>query len=117
MKWKTLDDLIGSTIAQEASLSNRAVWPLADPLIGLMSMSIEESGQRHLFVSTSAAFGGKGVSCEDEACNTHKGVGPGLFLVSYRCDEVENGKALSALRGIAQVVIWEHTQRKLQPYL
>lgn len=103
--------------ADKASLLSRAIWPLVDPLIGLMSMSLEESGQRYLFVSTSAAFGGKGVPWDDAACNSRKGIGPGLFLVGYKCDEVDNDKAVSALRESAQETIWEHTQGKLQPYL
>lgn len=103
--------------ADKASLLNRAIWPLVDPLMGLMSMSLEESGQRYLFVSTSAAFGGKGVPWDDAACNTHKRVGPGLFLAGQKCDEVDNDKAVSALRERAQDIIWDHTQGKLQSYL
>jgi hypothetical protein len=37
------------------------VWLILEPLIWLFGFSDEESGQRHLFQSTSAAFGGRGV--------------------------------------------------------
>ena len=103
--------------ADKASLLSRVILPLVDPVIGLFSMSLEESGQRHLFVSTSAAFGGKGVPCDDAARNTRGTVGTGLFLVGHKCDEAENEKAVSALRESAKNAIWENTQRTLQPYL
>lgn len=36
------------------------IWMLLEPLIALFSFNDDESGQRHLFESTSAAFGGRG---------------------------------------------------------
>lgn len=43
------------------SLTGWLVWLFLAPLIGLLAMRPEVSGQRYLFQSTSAAFGGRGV--------------------------------------------------------
>ena len=38
------------------------MWYILDPLIGIFAMSDEASAQKNLFLATSAAFGGRGVS-------------------------------------------------------
>ncbi|KAJ9652997.1 hypothetical protein H2198_007777 [Neophaeococcomyces mojaviensis] len=67
------------------------VWLNLEPLIGQFSFSDEESGQRHLFQSTSAAFGGRGVPWRGKpGMNSLEKPADGLFLVNYKCDRTPN---------------------------
>ena len=94
------------------------VWLILEPLIGLFATSDEVSGQRHLFQSTSAAFGGRGVAWKGKpGINSHGMPADGLFLVNYKCDCTPNAKAVPLLREKAQGKIWKHTQEVLQLYL
>ena len=94
------------------------VWLILEPLIGLFGFSDEESGQRHLFQSTSAAFGGSGVPWKGKpGINSLEKPADGLFLVNFKCDCTPNAKVMSSLREKAQGKIWGHTQEVLQPYL
>jgi NAD(P)-dependent dehydrogenase (short-subunit alcohol dehydrogenase family) len=94
------------------------VWLILEPLIGLFWFSDEESGQRHLFQSTSAAFGGRGVPWKGKpGINSLEKPADGLFLVDYKCDCTPNAKVMPLLREKAQGKIWDHTQEVLRPYL
>jgi NAD(P)-dependent dehydrogenase (short-subunit alcohol dehydrogenase family) len=94
------------------------IWLILEPLIGLFSLSDEASGQRHLFQSTSAAFGGRGVPWKGKpGINSLEKPANGLFLVNYKCDCTPNAKAMSLLREKALGKIWDHTQEVLRPYL
>jgi NAD(P)-dependent dehydrogenase (short-subunit alcohol dehydrogenase family) len=89
-----------------------------EPLITLFSFSDEESAQRHLFQSTSAAFGGRGVPWKGKTgVNSLQKQADGLFLVNYKCDCTPNAKVMPILREKAQEKIWDHTQEVLRPYL
>ncbi|OBT71228.1 hypothetical protein VF21_09892 [Pseudogymnoascus sp. 05NY08] len=105
----------------DASLTIKSwlVWLFLEPLIGLFSFSDEESGQRYLFQSTSAAFGGRGVPWKGKAgVNTlMKTAEDGLFLVTSKCDTTPNAKVMPVLREKSQGKIWDHTQEILGPYL
>ena len=93
------------------------VWLILEPLIGLFSFSDEESGQRHLFQSTSAAFGGRGVPWKGKpGINSLEKPADGLFLVNYKCDCTPNAKVMPLLREKALGKIWDHTQEVLRPY-
>ena len=94
------------------------VWLILEPLIGLFGFSDEESGQRHLFQSTSAAFGGRGVLWKGQpGINSLEKPADGLFLVNYKCDCTPNAKVMPLLREKALGKIWDHTQEVLRPYL
>lgn len=94
------------------------VWLVLDPLIGIFSFSDEESGQRHLFQSTSAAFGGRGVPWNGKpGVNSLEEAENGLFLVSSKCDCTPNKKAVRSLRKSVLVKAWDHTQEILRSYL
>ena len=94
------------------------VWLVLEPLIGLFAISDEISGQRHLFQSTSAAFGGRGVVWKGKpGVNSRGQRADGLFLVNYKCDCTPNAKAVPLLREKAQGKVWKHTQDVLRPYL
>ncbi|KAI0123768.1 hypothetical protein BJ170DRAFT_94043 [Xylariales sp. AK1849] len=94
------------------------VWLILEPLIGLFSFNDEESAQRHLFQSTSAAFGGRGVPWKGKpGINSLGKPADGLFLVNYKCDCTPNAKVMPLLREKALVKIWDHTQEVLRPYL
>lgn len=100
------------------SVWSYVVWGVIDPLMKVIGIADEESGQRHLFESTSAAFGGSGVPYEGKsATNTTEAQKGGLFLVRYKCDAVTKVRVMSALRGEARTKVWDHTQDVLGPYL
>lgn len=94
------------------------VWLTLEPLIFLFSVSDEESGQRHLFQSTSAAFGSHGVPWEGKpGINSLNKAADGLFLVNYKCDCTPNAKVMSFLRETSLEIVWDHMKEVLQPYL
>ncbi|CAG7555997.1 unnamed protein product [Fusarium equiseti] len=94
------------------------IWLLLEPLIAIFSYSDEESGERHLFESTSAAFGGKGTPWEGKvgvnSCGKQEN---GLFLVTSKCDCTLNEKTVGILRGTALERVVEHTNKVLGSYL
>ncbi|RDW59958.1 hypothetical protein BP6252_13045 [Coleophoma cylindrospora] len=94
------------------------VWLILEPLIGFFGFSGEESGQRHLFQCTSAAFGGRGVPWSGKpGINSREQLGDGLFLVNYNCNCTPNAKVVPVLRKNAREKVWDHTEDVLQPYL
>ncbi|KAL1862945.1 hypothetical protein Daus18300_008276 [Diaporthe australafricana] len=94
------------------------IWLILEPLIYLFSFSDDESGQKHLFQSTSAVFGGRGVPWEGKpGVNSMEKQANGLFLVDSKCNCTPNAKAMPVLREKAQGKVWDHTQEVLQPYL
>lgn len=93
-------------------------WLVLKPLVSLMSFSDEESGQRNLFQSTSAAFGGRGIPWNGKpSMSTLEKPGEGLFLVGSKCNSSPNVKVMSFLREKALDKVWDHTQEVLRPYL
>lgn len=94
------------------------VWLILAPLIGIFSFSDETSGQRHLFVVTSALFGGRGVQWKGKAgMNTLGKQENGLFLSGMKSDATRNDKTIASLRKKAQEPVWKHTLEILAPYL
>jgi len=92
---------------------------VVESLTWLGGFSDDESGQRHLFESTSAAFGGRGVvpwTGKPGVTTTGSPAG-GLFLVSNKCDCTPNSKTVARLREMGQEKLWDHTQKILGPYL
>lgn len=101
-----------------STIMSWVVWLIINPLIKIFSVSDEESGQRHLFQSTSAAFGGRGVPWKGKpGVNTLGQQADGLFLVNYKCDSTPNAKVTPWLREKALGKVWDHTQEILGPYL
>lgn len=91
---------------------------ILEPIIGLFAINDDVSGQRYLFQSTSAAFGGRGVPWNGKAgLNTLEKPENGLFLVNYKCDCTSNAKKVALLRELARDKVWSHTQEILRPYL
>ncbi|KAI0487006.1 hypothetical protein F4859DRAFT_467907 [Xylaria cf. heliscus] len=89
-----------------------------EPLISLLSSRDDVSAQRHLFQSTSAAFGGRGVPWQGSpGKNSLETQANGLFLVNYKCDCTPNAKVMPLLREKAVEKVWDHTHEVLQPYL
>lgn len=94
------------------------VWLFLEPLIGVFSIGDEECGQRNLFLSTSAAFGGRGVPWGGKpGVSSRDETAKGLFLVNYKCECTPNAKAVGRLREEAREIVWRHTQEVLGPYL
>jgi len=88
-----------------------------EPIIHVFSFSDDESAQRHLFQSTSAAFGGRGVTWKGKpGVNSLGEEADGLFLVNQRCDCVRNARVVSFLRE-HQGKVWDHTEEILRPYM
>ncbi|RGP75388.1 short chain dehydrogenase reductase family [Fusarium sporotrichioides] len=94
------------------------IWLFLEPLISILSFSDEESGQRYLFQSTSAAFGGRGTTWSGEVgVNSHGEKDNGLFLVTSKCDCTLNSKTVAVLRETAQKRVVDHTKEVLGPFL
>lgn len=105
-------------IANRNSVLSWFVWLILEPLIGLFSISDEDSGQRHLFQCTSAAFGGRSIPWKGRpGVNSLNKQENGLFLVNYKCDCTPNARVMSVLRDKAEGTVWEHTLHVLGPYL
>jgi NAD(P)-dependent dehydrogenase (short-subunit alcohol dehydrogenase family) len=100
------------------SIMEWVVRLILEPIIALLSFSDEEAGQRNLFISTSAAFGGRGVPWKGKpGTNSLGNTANGLFLVGPKCGSTLNTKNVSWLRENALVKVWSHTQEVLRPYL
>ncbi|CAG9944872.1 unnamed protein product [Clonostachys rosea f. rosea IK726] len=100
------------------SLMHWAMRLVVGPLVKIIGLSPKESAQRHLFASTSALYGGRGVPADlPAAMNTRGGNGPGLFLVNQYCDASMNEKVLGHLRETAREKTWVYTQEVLRPFL
>jgi hypothetical protein len=94
------------------------IWLIVEPLIAIFSFSDEESGQRYLFQSTSAAFGGRGTAWRGQVgVNSHGEKENGLFIVTRKCDCTLNSKTVGVLRETAQKRVVDHTQEVLAPFL
>lgn len=94
------------------------VWLILEPLVGIFSFRDEESAQRHLFQSTSAAFGGRGTPWKGKpGVNSRQKQENGFFLMNYKCDCTPNGRVMPVLREKARQKVWNHTQEVFRPYL
>ena len=94
------------------------IWLLLEPLITIFSFSDEESGERNLFASTSAAFGGTGTPWEGKVgVNSYGKQENGLFLVTSKCDCTLNEQTVGILRETALERVVEHTNEVLRSYL
>ncbi|KAL7935209.1 hypothetical protein V8C35DRAFT_267789 [Trichoderma chlorosporum] len=93
-------------------------WFILEPIFYLFGFTEEESGQRFLFQSTSAAFGGRGITWGGKpGVNSLGKSEDGLFLVKHNCDSTLNEKVLPSIRKNAQEQVWHHTHKLLQFYL
>ncbi|TFA99474.1 Oxidoreductase andH [Trichoderma ghanense] len=102
----------------EGSILARVFAFVVESLIFFFGFSHEESGQRHLFESTSAAFGGRGIPWGGKSGVNSLGKSEnGLFLVNHKCECTPNAGAMAKLREKDQGKISEHTKNLLQPYL
>ncbi|TPX09933.1 uncharacterized protein E0L32_008955 [Thyridium curvatum] len=94
------------------------VYLFLNPLIRLLAMSDEVSGQRQLFNCTSAKFGGKGVPWTGKpGINTLQKESGGLFIVSHRCETWPKETVMPVVREKAQPKVWARAQEVLGPYL
>jgi hypothetical protein len=104
--------------ADPNSLMGWIFWLVFEPIIWLVAMSDEESGQRHLFQCTSGLYGGRGVEWNGKVgVNVKDKEDVGLFLVNNKCECTPNVKEIVKLRESAQHKIWEKTQEVLGPWL
>lgn len=84
---------------------------------------IEESGERQLYISTSAKFPDS--KCENVAVQLGDGVkvargttwqmGSGLYSVAWDCESASNFDLFAELRGKGMVdEVWRHTEREFE---
>lgn len=95
------------------------VYLVLEPLIRMFAIRNEDSGQRHLFQCTSAAFGGLGVPWVGDkwyAKEWSEGR-KGVLLVNYKCNHTPNDKVMQLFREKAVEKVWEHTLTILEPFL
>ena len=113
----TFPRVVKTGFAKEQGSVVRAASQLAYTVLSRWTVGIEESGERHLYAATSAAYppkgGGKrGVEIEDgEVKKGSAGeIGSGAYLVGSDGDVRANEKMLKELRGKdAGAQGWEHT--------
>ncbi|KAF1348457.1 putative short-chain dehydrogenases/reductase [Delphinella strobiligena] len=100
-----------------AAVYNYGMWPLLYPF----SVNIDESGQRHLFHSTSARYPANKVHAPSAipnglqaALGSDGTVGSGTYLMNWKGETSAAGKKMQKLReqGVAQKV-WDHTTHLL----
>lgn len=105
-----------------AAVYNYGMWPLMWPF----SVNIDESGQRHLFHSTSSRYPANKLLAQSEpespaipdglqvAVGSNGTIGSGAYLMNWKGETSAAGKKMQALReqGVAQKV-WEHTTNLL----
>jgi hypothetical protein len=100
------------------SMWSWVVYLFINPLFKAIGIGEEVSGQRHLFQSTSAMFGGKGIRWTGKpGINTLEKQDGALFLAGYKCDCYPTTKVMASLRKTTQPKVWNHTQEVLQPYM
>lgn len=99
---------------------------VVDYLVGRwVCVPIEESGERHLYLATSANFAplrgeSVGVRLEDEvgvAVGTTGEIGSGVYSVGWDCDSASPAvrEMLAGLRGKGMVEeVWRHTEGEFE---
>jgi NAD(P)-dependent dehydrogenase (short-subunit alcohol dehydrogenase family) len=96
-----------------AAVYNYGMWPMMYPF----SVNIDESGERHLFHSTSPRYSAKSQAQNAPlpdglkvAVGSNGTVGSGAYLMNWKGETSAGGKKMQSLRaqGAAQKV-WEHT--------
>ena len=100
---------------ESGALVKSSLWLLSQALRPLFT-SIEESGERHLYLATSRAYPAKsghqsGVELGAETVKKGSAgeVGSGAYLIGADCEMRANEKVLSELRGKgAGEKVWEH---------
>lgn len=107
---------------KESGFAIRAATQLAYALMTPWTLSIEESGERHLYAATSAAYpamAGEEGGVEVEDGKVMKGsageVGSGAYLIGSEGELKANEKVLKELRGKdAGAKIWAHTVKMFE---
>ena len=108
--------------AKDAGFAVKAATQLALLVLLRWTVGIEESGERHLYVATSAAYppkGGEtgGVELGDESVKQGSAgkTGSGAYLIGADGDLRANEKILRDLRGKdAGAKIWAHTMKQFE---
>lgn len=114
--------VVKTGFAKEATFLVRAASQLALTILSPMRVGIDESGERHLYAATSAAYPPKdgekgGVDIGDG--KVKKGstgeVGSGAYLLGSDGEFRANEKVLKELRGRdAGAKIWAHTMKQFE---
>ena len=100
---------------ESSTLVRSGLW-IVSQILRPMFTSIEESGERHLYVATSRAYPAKGGSenglelgVEKVKKGSNGAVGSGAYLIGADCEVRANEKVLADLRQKdAGQKIWEH---------
>ena len=108
--------------AKEQGFAIRTASLLAYRVLSRWAVGIEESGERHLFAATSAAFppkGGEKAGVEVDEGKVKKGsageVGSGAYLIGSDGEVRANEKVLKELRNKdAGAKIWAHTMKMFE---
>lgn len=92
---------------------------LTKPLFWAIGFSIEESGERHVFISTSSSYGGgTGPAVPGfVAKNTAGGVDGGLFLLNHKCEAGFSRASFEQVKAQSADKVWAKTREILDPYL
>lgn len=90
-------------------------------LFNLVGVSVEDAGERSVFLMTSARFGGKGVPLQSGATKLltmKKTESEALFCVNSKLEGVQQEKVVAKLESQdAGSKVWARLQEVLAPYL
>ena len=115
----TYPGVVKTGFAKEAGFAIKAASQLALTVFSRWTVGIDESGERHLYAATSAAYppkGGEkgGVEVGDGKVKEGSAgeIGSGAYLIGFNGEFRANEKVLKELRGKdAGAKIWEHTMK------
>lgn len=89
-------------------------------LMKLLSTTVEQAGERSLYLSTGAEYGVRGVPLKDGqelALTLNRMTSGSLFSIDERLGPIWNGKVLGELQEKqALEIVWRWTEGILKPY-
>lgn len=89
-------------------------------LMKLLSTTVEQAGERRLYLGTSAAYGGRGVPLKDgqeRDLSLNRTTSGSLFSIDERLGPIWNDKVLGELQEKqALEIVWRWTEGILKPY-
>ncbi|KAG5754857.1 hypothetical protein H9Q69_004543 [Fusarium xylarioides] len=96
------------------------IMSIVAKLMKLLSTTVEQAGEKCLYLSTSAAYGGKGVPLsegQERALTLNRKPSGSLFSINEKLEPIWNDKVLGELEDKhAPEVVWRWTEDVLKPY-
>lgn len=105
----------------EKAFGKRWFWWIFPLLLNVMGTSVEDAGEKTVFLLTSAKYGGKGVllaaSVRRELTMAKTEEAGSLFLIRDKLHGLQQDKVMAELEQMdAGNVVWQHAQQKIGQY-